>query len=74
MSEIKFKLEPITIFGAIITIVGVIVILHTVYLSLVNAEEFLDVQIERIGWFLLYLIELLGGFFLGIIGTRIIKK
>lgn len=83
-SEVKFEVRPKTVFSFAIIIIGVILILHAVYIAslgiedisiLIETEDITEFEAftETLGWFFGLLIEILGGFFLGIIGTRIKK-
>lgn len=84
MSEIKVELSPKTIFGGIVVAIGVIVIAYGVIVALTGVEKITELVgseisydegfLRILGWFFALLIEMLGGFFLGIIGTRVMKK
>ena len=84
MSGFELKIEPRHIFGSILIIIGVMVILHSVFVAVIGIEGILNLigtelteteaMIEVFGWFFGLLIEALGGFFVAFIGTKVIKK
>lgn len=84
MSEIKLKVEARTVLGLVIVFVGVILILDGSVQAISGVGDITSLIgseitenrafLEVLGWFFGLWIEIVGGFFLGIIGTRIIKK
>lgn len=82
--SVELKLDPRTVFAFVLIFIGVIVILHGVYRALVDVDQFssligteitqVEAYVQTLTWFFGLLIEILGGFFLALIGTRIIKK
>lgn len=72
----EFKLDFRTLFAFILMVIGVIVILHGIYRALVDLEDISNVKtyVETFTWFVSLAIEIVGGFFLALIGTRVLKK
>ena len=75
----KTRLEPILAFTLIA--IGIVVILHAIFCAYCYTGGLsfsVETEFEALGhnsmWFFSLLTELVGGFFLASIGTKIIKK
>jgi len=88
MTEMEFKIALKSIIGIILVCIGVVIILYGVFQAYIHASQLealweggpgtSDIQmqkwVESFYWFFTMVIELLAGFFLASIGTKIAKK
>ena len=87
MTEMELKIRLRTIIGIILISIGVIIILYGVFQAYIHASQIEalweggpgpDIQmqkwVESFYWFFTMVIELLAGFFIASIGTKITKK
>jgi hypothetical protein len=84
MNGMELKVEPRHIFGAILLIIGVVVILISVFQAFFGSENILSLMgtvyneteafVKVFAWFFSLLIECIGGYFIASIGMKIIKK